>query len=163
MPAPAIQLIGLRGEIDPRAAARKELQLRVGGATVRVSEAAARRVIPPEMPVTVERIAGGRIYVRANAMGLLEGALEITLRSVNGRALRAEVVAARAGLFPIPLFAVAAAMPILLRKVLEMPGVHLGPGASVDVDLNAFTTPHGIHLPPLRSVTAEGGVLEVAF
>ena len=163
MPAPAIQLIGLRGEIDPRAAARKELQLQVEGVTVRVSEAAARRVVPPEMPITVERLAGGRIYVRANAMGLLEGALEITLRPVNGRALRAEVVAARAAFFPIPLFAVAAAMPILLRKMLEMPGLQLGPGASVDVDLNAFTTPHGVHLPPLQSVQAEGGVLELVF
>lgn len=163
MPAPAIQLIGLRGEIDPRAAAHKELLLRVEGGTVRVSEAAARRVIPPEMPVTVERFAGGRVYVRANAMGLLEGALEITLRSVNGRALRAEVVAARASFFPIPLFAVAAAMPILLRKLLETPGVQLGPGASVDLDLNAFTTPQGIHLPPLQSVQAEGGMLELVF
>lgn len=161
MATPALQLLGLRAEVDPHAAARKELLLRVESGTVRLSEAAARRLTPPDRPVLVERFANGRVHLRANALGLLEGTLEIEPRVAHGR-LVLEIVAARAAVFPIPLFVVAAALPALLQR-LPLPGIQLNSGTSVFVDPNAFTTPRGVFLPPLRRVTAENGILELAF
>jgi hypothetical protein len=162
--AVAILLEGLRATIDPAALAERRLVLQVEGGVLRVAAEALARAIPPDKPVSLERVDNGTVRVRHPF-----GTADVAPVAVPGARVRLHIVRARlGGLLPLPGSLAAGA----LRGRVALPGLYPGEGDYLEFDPNEAirdgTSPEQrerfeLVLPPVRGIRAEDGVLEVEF
>jgi hypothetical protein len=163
VPPPALEISGVAGELDAAALGRRRVALRVTAGVLRLSEAGLALLLPPALPLKLERIADGRVLlrgrVRVPVIGDVDALAEIRPRLAGGR-IRLEVVAVRAGMLPVP----PSAIGFLLRgRLPDKPGLSLGEGDTLEIDLAAVLAPLGIELPVPSALGVTGGMIELNF
>jgi hypothetical protein len=160
MAARGLQLVTFRAALDPAALARRQVKMRVEHLVLRVSTTALELMIPPQVPLRLEHLAGGRARFNVEIRGI-PGTLELEpVATAQGR-LRLEIASIRAaGFLPIPPSIVA---PFLRGRLPNVPGVYLSADNRIEVDVREMAAPFGVELPPLRGVKVDGGLLELDF
>ncbi len=163
MALPAVQITGVRAEIDPVALARKQVRVEVSAGVLRISDRGLAAVLSPA-GVLVDRISNGRIFLRKRqslpVVGLVDVSLEYHPSLGQRGRITFDLVAFRAGVFSVPGFVVSG---LIAGAVRGKPGIHITEDNRIELDLGEVLAEAGIRLPAPKALGADGGVLEVAF
>src|SRR5687768_12917295 len=99
MPPPAVELSDLRARLDPAALVERRVEVEVEGGSARISGEGLVLLLPPSVPVRVERLAPDHATLRLSISGL-EGVVEVRPVATPQGRLRLELLSARAGFLP---------------------------------------------------------------
>jgi hypothetical protein len=164
MVTPALQIDGLRGVLAAEALSQRRVELEVEGLRLRLSAAGATALLPPGVPLSVQELANGRIFLKGRFRireGLPEVPADVEIRPVVlGGRLVLELVSVRAGFFPIPAFLVST---LIASRLEGKPGLRVREDGGLEVDLAQVAAMAGIALPALREVRVERGIAELEF
>jgi hypothetical protein len=155
----------LEASVDERALLDRHLRVRVEGCTVRISGEALVRLQPPDVPVRLERITGGRIYLSTH-FTVIGGTAEVFLSASDRGRARLEITSFKAaGFLPIATSAVVWAIRSFFPA---RPGVYFGEGNHLEVDIGEALAPFlppelDLTIGPLRRAGAGEGILEFQF
>lgn len=160
MDPPAVEIGDLRAQVDPAALVERRVQAEIEGGWIRISGNGLTLLLPPAAPLKVERLAPGRGILRVNLMGVDWIAEVKPVVTPSGR-LRLEAVGFRLASIPIPV--PLALVHAGLGRLPQLPGLHLGEGKEVEIDLGEILATVGISFPPLQAAQAGDGYLELRF
>lgn len=156
---PAVEIGDLRASLDPAALAERRLQAGIEGGWIRISEDGLGLLLPPTAPLKVERLAPNQATLRVNVKGAWIAEVRPVV-SPAGR-LRLEALGFRLASIPIPV--PLALVRAALDRLPRLPGLHLGEGKEIEIDLGEILGMVGISLPPLQAAHATEGFLELRF
>lgn len=159
MTLPAVQVSSLCARIDEEALLQQRLSLVVDGGVLRVSEAALRRVLPPEAPVLLDKLTPFGLVLRVEHE-LTTILAEVRLFASPTGGLGLDLTAVRTDLLSLPASLVTA---LLSEFLPAQPWLRRGPGTRWEVDLAGMLRPYGVELPPLAGVRTGAGVVELEF
>ncbi|MGV3723107.1 MAG: hypothetical protein ACO1SX_19580 [Actinomycetota bacterium] len=152
MSTAALKVMALNAALDPADLLRKEPRLRIEGGRLYLSEEGLAMVLPPGMPIKLERITPGVLYVRLE-IGIFSAPVQARASATGEGLLRLEI----GGL-------IALIMPAIKDRVARIPGVRSVEGSRILIDLAeivALKAP--VELPPLKAVRIGQGVVELEF
>jgi hypothetical protein len=154
--AVAVKVMALRASLDPVDLARKEFRLRIEGGRLYLSEHGLAMLLPPGLPLTLQRITPGVLHFQARAAGFNLALQSRPSVTAEGR-LRLPV----SGLmgFVVPIL-----IGLMKERLTGKPGLHFTPSNEIELDLAeiiAYVSP--VELPPLRAARAGDGVAELEF
>lgn len=152
MAASGISVTGLQVRVDPVALVKGQPVLRVDHAVVRISAEALKVAAPADVPLGVEHIGGGRIYVRTRLTSV-GGMAEVQPSATSQGRLRLDIVGFRAaGFLPIPVSAVLWAVRNFMPP---QSGIRFAAGGQLEIDLVELSAALPVTLPPLRKAAVE--------
>ena len=157
---PAISIEGLRAGLDAIGLLHGRSAVTPEGGRLRVSQQSLTRLIPASLPVQLDRIAGGRLYIRTRLSSIGGMAEVVPGVSAAGR-LRMEIRSFQAaGLLPIPVMAVTWA----IRSFLPAhPSLSFDENNQLEIDLATLLRPFGIEIPRLSAVQVNDGEIVLEF
>jgi hypothetical protein len=157
----AIEIAGVRGELEVASVLAKQPRVRIEGGLLRISQAALAQAVLAT-PVRVERVIPGSIVFSSLWNGLtITGEARPSLG--GGGRIRIEITGVKAGFFPVPGMVVAALLGAVRERLSTRPGLRLAEGTVLELDLARILEPSGLLLPPARSAHADVGFLQVEF
>ena len=162
--AAGARIAGVRGEVDAEALARREVAFRVDALRLFLSEAALKLLVPPGKPLAIQRVTGGRLFLRLVWSGPDVTVEALPRVSSQGR-LRLEPTAFRAGFLPLPTAVLSALLGFVRERLSGLPGLHLSQDNVVEIDLGEILRSKvpGVSLPPLYNVRVSEGAVELEY
>lgn len=156
MAAVAAKVMALRASLDPVDLAQKEFRLRIEGGRLYLSEHGLDLLLPPGLPLRLQRITPGVLHFQAQVAGFNVGLQVRPSVTPQGR-LRLPI----SGLmgFVVPIL-----IGMLKERISGKPGLHFTPSNEIEIDLAeiiAYLSP--VELPPLKAARAGDGVAELEF
>jgi len=155
MALPAIQVAGLTATVDAEELAERRLRLHIRSGVLMLSEFGLARLLPPSLPLQVDRIAPARLLLRVDFRGRIMS-VEVRPRLLSTGRIRLEL----GGL--VGLFA-----PVLIglfrERLAGKPGLDVGEDNQLELDLAEILRPLGIYLPPPTGLQLADGYLQILF
>ena len=156
MAAVSAKVMALRASLDPLDLARKQFRLRIEGGRLYLSEHGLSMLLPPGLPLRLQRITPGVLHFQARAAGFnvalqvrpsvtLEGRLRLPISGLMG--------------FLVPIL-----IGMMKERLTGKPGLHFTPSNEIELDLAeivAYVSP--VKLPPLKAARAGDGIAELEF
>jgi len=154
--AVSAKVMALRASLDPLDLARKQFRLRIEGGRLYLSEHGLSMLLPPGLPLRLQRITPGVLHFQARAAGFnvalqvrpsvtLEGRLRLPISGLMG--------------FLVPIL-----IGMMKERLTGKPGLHFTPSNEIELDLAeivAYVSP--VKLPPLKAARAGDGIAELEF
>jgi hypothetical protein len=147
----ALKVMGLRATLVPEELLRREARLRIEAGRLYLSEQGLALLLPPGVPLKLERISPGVLHVRVGS-GLLSASAEIR-PTVIGDGLLGLDIGGLVGLF----------LPFIRDRVEGKPGIRGLAGNRMVIDLAEIVALIGIDVPPLKAARAGDGIVELEF
>lgn len=156
MAAVAVKVMALRARLDPLDLARKEFRLRIEGGRLYLSEHGLALLLPPGLPLTLQRITPGVLHFQARAAGFNVGLQVRPSVTPQGR-LRLPITGLMGFVVPILL-------GLVKERLAGKPGLHFTPSNEIELDLaEIIAYVSQVELPPLKAARAGEGVAELEF
>ena len=156
MAAVAVKVMALRASLDPVDLTRKEFRLRIEGGRLYLSEHGLALLLPPGLPLTLQRITPGMLHFQARAAGF-NVALQVRPSVTAAGRLRLPITGLMGFVAPILL-------GVMKEKLAGKPGLHLTPANEIELDLAEIVAyVSQVELPPLKAARAGDGIAELEF
>ena len=147
----ALKVMGLRATVLPEELLRREARLRIEAGRLYLSEEGLALLLPPGVPIKLERISPGILHVRLGS-GLLSASAEVR-PTVLANGLLGLDIGGFVGLF----------LPLVRDRIEGKPGIRGLAGNRLVLDLAEIVALIGIDLPPLKAARAGDGIAELEF
>ena len=147
----ALKVMGLRASVLPEELLRREARLRIEAGRLYLSEEGLALLLPPGVPIKLERISPGILHVRLGS-GLLSASAEVR-PTVLANGLLGLDIGGFVGLF----------LPLVRDRIEGKPGIRGLAGNRLVLDLAEIVAMIGIDLPPLKAARAGDGIAELEF
>ncbi|MCC2672778.1 MAG: hypothetical protein K0Q72_5250 [Armatimonadetes bacterium] len=143
--------MAVRATLDPVDLVRREARLRIEAGRLYLSEQGLALLLPPGVPLKLERITPGVLHVRVGS-GLLSTSAQVRPRVTEGGLLRLEI-GGLVGLF----------LPLIRDRIQAKPGIRAVDSSGIVIDLSEIAALAGIDVPPLRAARAGEAIAELEF
>lgn len=158
MAAVAAKVMALQANLDAIDLARKEFRLRIESGRLYLSEHGLALLLPPGLPLRLQRITPGVLHFQAQALGF-NVVLQVRPSVTPQGRLRLPISGLMGFLVPILI-------GMLRERLSGKPGLHLTPSNEIELDLAeiiAYVSQSQVDLPPLKAARAGDGIAELEF